>query len=375
MSQIQIEVICIGFQQTSPIERAITFLNANQQTFKFIALSNPVFTDYHPKNNGYVTTDEIYQLINLVFMDLTGFHHMAIGLVECRLDGKTLKNLFGSMQTYEKDNFTGKAICSSSGVQNILQAIPIETYYIFELISLSIRFIVGYGMIHDKERGCLIHRKIDKQDIIEAIQSGYISLECLKKINKKLHFEQIQSFKNMLSVLGNISRSENPEQLFEAQLNSPSLMKTKTERTKIFISYSHKDEAFLQRIKIHLRLFERKGLIEAWDDSKIMPGMIWRDEIQKALNVAKVAIILVSADFLASDFIAQHELPPLLVASQKEGVKIFPVIVKPCTYDESDLGIFQAMNPISKTFIGMSEVEQEELLVTLVRAIKRSLEI
>lgn len=224
------------------------------------------------------------------------------------------------------------------------------------------------------ERGCLFHRKVAKHDIIEAVQSGYISLECLNIIDKKLEFEHIQAFKNMLSVLGYIARSENPEQRFETHFKSPPLMKNNT-RTKIFVSYSHKDKAVLQRLKIQIRPFEQKGLIEAWDDSMITPDMIWRDEIQKALNSAKVAIILVSPDFLASDFIALHELPPLLVAAKDEGVKIFPVIISPCLYEESDLGQFQAVNPISRTFIEMLVSEQERLLVTLVRAIKRSLEI
>jgi len=374
VSKIPVDVICIGFQQTPQIERVVTYLNSNQQTFTFILLRNSRFIEYSPQNDEYFTTEEIYTLMDMCFKDLSGFHHLAIGLVEHRLDGKKYGNLFGSMQTNENDGLTGKAICTSFGMQYILQSIPIEIYYIFELISFSIRFIVGYGMIHDRERGCLFHRKVAKHDIIEAVQSGYISLECLNIIDKKLEFEHIQAFKNMLSVLGYIARSENPEQRFETHFKSPPLMKNNT-RTKIFISYSHKDKAVLQRLKIQIRPFEQKGLIEAWDDSMITPGMIWRDEIQKALNSAKVAIILVSPDFLASDFIALHELPPLLVAAKEEGVKIFPVIISPCLYEESDLGQFQAVNPISRTFIEMLVSEQERLLVTLVRAIKRSLEI
>lgn len=83
-------------------------------------------------------------------------------------------------------------------------------------------------------------------------------------------------------------------------------------RTKIFISYSHVDMAWLSRLQVHLRPLQRTGLIEVWDDTRLAGGDQWREAIAEAIASAKVAILLISPDFLASDFIATEEVPRLL---------------------------------------------------------------
>ena len=142
-------------------------------------------------------------------------------------------------------------------------------------------------------------------------------------------------------------------------------------RTQIFVSYSHADGDWLKRLQVHLKPLERAGSIEWWDDTKILPGMVWRDEIEKALNAAAIGVLLVSADFLASDFIANHELPPLLAAAQDKGLTILSLIVGPSQFEHTpELSRFQAVNPPSQPLIGLSKAEQETILVTLANRIR-----
>ena len=146
-----------------------------------------------------------------------------------------------------------------------------------------------------------------------------------------------------------------------------------TVRNKVFISYSHLDKDFLTDIQRHFKPFQNK--IKIWDDSQILPGKKWKDEIKSAISETKVAILLLSTDFLGSDFIVTNELPPLLNAAEKEGAVILIVILKPCLFEEyENLNQFQAMNPPSRPVIKMDYNEKEELLVNLVRQTKRILE-
>ena len=115
-------------------------------------------------------------------------------------------------------------------------------------------------------------------------------------------------------------------------------------RDQVFISYSHRDSVWLERLHTNLRPAVRQGKITVWDDRQIEPGVDWRVAIRTALTQAKVAILLVSPDFLASDFIAQHELPNLLDAARADSLKVFWIAVRPSGYKETAIERYQPIN-------------------------------
>ncbi len=137
-------------------------------------------------------------------------------------------------------------------------------------------------------------------------------------------------------------------------------------RTRIFVSYSHQDASWLRRLQIHMKPLI--DLIDFWDDTRIKPGMEWRREIDHALTTARVAILLISADFLASDFIQTNELPPLLQKAASDGTQVLSLIVKPCLFVEHlELSKYQAVNDPSKPLSGLSEHDTETALLNLAR--------
>ncbi|MFO1429479.1 MAG: TIR domain-containing protein [Candidatus Competibacteraceae bacterium] len=141
-------------------------------------------------------------------------------------------------------------------------------------------------------------------------------------------------------------------------------------RHKVFISYSHRDSQWLERLQVHLKPLERKGLVERWDDTRIAPGSNWQEEIRQALAATKVAVLLISADFLASDFIAEHELPPLLEAAERDGAVILPVIISPCLFQETpELSRFQAVNNPARPLVDLPPGEREQTFLKIARTI------
>jgi len=136
------------------------------------------------------------------------------------------------------------------------------------------------------------------------------------------------------------------------------------QRQELFISYSRKDRAFLERFWTHLSPLETLYGLQRWDDSRIQPGDIWLDEIEQALARAQVALLLVSPDFLASDFIRRKELPCLFEAAQNDGLKILWVPLLPCSWKRfRQIEQYQAVIPVNPTLAEMGEVERDRAMV------------
>ncbi|MBP5973623.1 leucine-rich repeat domain-containing protein, partial [Brasilonema sp. CT11] len=143
-------------------------------------------------------------------------------------------------------------------------------------------------------------------------------------------------------------------------------------RNSVFISYSHKDEKWFENLKTHLKPLIREQNLQVWDDTQIKPGDIWRNEIAAALASAKVALLLVSPDFLASDFINKNELPPLLEAAKAGGVRILWVPLRSSSYKVTAIEEYQAAHSPERPLNKMTEGEQDDTWVEICEKIKEA---
>lgn len=102
--------------------------------------------------------------------------------------------------------------------------------------------------------------------------------------------------------------------------------------SKVFISYSHEDEKWKDRVVKQLGVLAHEGKLEVWDDRRIAGGDDWFPEIEEAIRICDVALLLISAAFLTSKFILGKEIPPILERRVKAGVRVIPVILSPCAW-------------------------------------------
>lgn len=145
------------------------------------------------------------------------------------------------------------------------------------------------------------------------------------------------------------------------------------QRTRVFISYSHNDARYLKRLQQHLSYYERNNLIDYWDDTKLAVGDDWERKIAEAIEHARVCILLVSADYLASSYVTDKELPQMLACAKNEAALICTVVLSPCGFMRTALSQFQAINDASRPLSGMTRHKKENVWHSLAEKVANTL--
>lgn len=112
---------------------------------------------------------------------------------------------------------------------------------------------------------------------------------------------------------------------------------------RLFYSYSHRDENYRNELAKHLRLLERKGVLTCWHDRRISPGDEWKGQIDENLKNADIILLLVSPDFIASDYCYDIELEHAMQSHSIGKARVIPVIIRAVNWHDTPFGILQAL--------------------------------
>lgn len=118
-------------------------------------------------------------------------------------------------------------------------------------------------------------------------------------------------------------------------------MSEQSKGVKVFIAYSHEDESLKKRLEVHLTILKRQGFISTWYDGEMVPGKTWTTQTKNELGSADIVLLLISPDFLASNF--RTELPKTMDTSKRSEVDVIPIILKECEWHLAVVGSFKAL--------------------------------
>jgi hypothetical protein len=142
-------------------------------------------------------------------------------------------------------------------------------------------------------------------------------------------------------------------------------------RPKIFVSYSHQDTKWLERLEVAIKPLMRDATLALWSDKDSQAGQQWQQGIERALAESTKAILLVSDHFVASDFIVQNELPPLLNGAEQGGILLLCIALSDALYDRLGIGKYQWLNDPKRPLSRLRQPDWRRDLVEIGRQIEQ----
>jgi len=138
---------------------------------------------------------------------------------------------------------------------------------------------------------------------------------------------------------------------------------------RLFFSYSHKDEEFRDALETHLALLKREGTLDTWHDRKITAGDEWKRQIDHHLQEANIILLLISPDFIASDYCYDIEMKRALERHEKGEAVVIPVIIRPTDWYGAPFGELQALPKDAKPVTTWEN--RDEAWLDVARGIRR----
>ena len=229
----------------------------------------------------------------------------------------------------------------------------------------------------------VVNELVDLIDYVPGLDEG-------EKVNKiwrlcHAHGNQVETaIRRMREVHDNNLYRRLPENSFlrmiaEGEHFEDSIQKRQRDQTidsrsqskgiEVFCAYSHRDEGLREQLGNHLSILRRQGTITVWHDRKIGAGGEWEREIHEHLNTAHIILLLISSDFLASDYCYDIEMNRALERHDTEEACVIPIILRPVVWEEESLSRLLAL-PKDATAVTLWE-NQDEAFADIARGIGR----
>ncbi|MBH8576471.1 toll/interleukin-1 receptor domain-containing protein [Nostocaceae cyanobacterium CENA369] len=117
---------------------------------------------------------------------------------------------------------------------------------------------------------------------------------------------------------------------------------------KLFYSYAHEDEKLRDKLEKHLSSLQREGFITGWHDRRITPGKEWQNEIDDNLNSSQIILLLVSADFIYSNYCWDVEVRRAMERHEAQEARVIPIILDSVDWMNTPFAMLQALPKDSK---------------------------
>lgn len=207
------------------------------------------------------------------------------------------------------------------------------------------------------------HFEVEKDSLTQfANKLSHLSTQSMNHIigNSELELGRSRIVHSFLGLLTQLKKSPKSN---TKPTSNPTIQKKN--KLKVFLSYAHKDAELKNQLDIHLAPLRRSNQIEIWQDGDILAGNLWDDDIKSALLDADIVLLLISASFIASDYIWDEELP-LAIERHKAGkTKIVPIFLKPCNWKSMPFAGFQGLPRGAKPISSAVDIDEALMQVSV----------
>jgi hypothetical protein len=143
---------------------------------------------------------------------------------------------------------------------------------------------------------------------------------------------------------------------------------------RVFLCYAREDEGLLEQLRKHLIAFQRQGYIEPWYDREISAGQDWKKDIDEHLNIAEIILLLVSPDFMASDYCYGVEVAKAMDRHNRGETVVIPVILRHTYWQGTLFGDLQALPEDAKPILGSDYPYRDKAFLEVIEGIRAIIE-